>query len=330
MTPDQLKKQLEQGQTQSLYLFYGEEEYLIRLYIQKIKTLLLGEHPAAEFNFMTFDHADPQVLEQALSTPPVFAEKKMIWITNSGLFQKPREDMKSFWEKTFSELPPDICLVFAETAVDKRQKKLLQLVEQHGCCVKCTYLNEAQLKAWLTILLREQGHKMAERDLAYLISCCGHGMTALQKEVDKVCHYADQEVITRAQLDAVVTKTVENRIFELSDAVLQRQTERAWVILGDLKTLRESPIKISSILSKAFCDIYKVKHSPGATPQSAGLHPYVWKLHRASAGKIGDQRLQYLIDEAVKLDLALKQSSKEDWVLLEQYIAKASILGGGK
>lgn len=317
MKPEALKQELNQGLIRPVYLFYGNEPYLIRQYCSQITKLAVPDGSFQEFNLFRTDKMDAEQIAQFLQTPPVFADKKLMILRDTGVFQSPKAADKEQLTKLLSQVSDDACLVFCEQAVDKKQKKLLSLVEP----VECNQLSEAQLKNWINILARRQQKKMTVKTIEYLIACCGTSMFHLEHEVNKLCSGVQDQVITPAHIDQMVVKSVENRIFDLSKAVIDKNASAAFSILEDLKTLRESPMKIIGFLSKTFCDIYKIKQCPNPTPQTTGLHPYVVKLHTAAAKKQPQQRLSRLISLAAQCDMALKSSAVPDWVLLEACVA---------
>lgn len=316
MKPEELKQELSRQTLRPVYLLYGNEPYLIRQYCRQITALTVPENTLRDFNFYQTDKIEPEKMEQFLQTPPMFAEKKLMLLQNTGVFKAPRAAEKDYLMTALSELPDYVCLIFAEQAIDKKQKKLLALTEP----VECSTLTEAQLKTWINISVQKQGKKITVKTMEHLISRCGTEMFRLEQEINKLCSLTD-ELITPGQIDAVVTPSIENRIFDLSKAVLAGNGTLAFSILEDLKALRESPIKITGFLAKSFCDLYKIKHCPQPTPQSTGLHPYVVKLHTAEARKQSEERLSRLVTLTAQCDMALKSSAVTDWTVLESCLA---------
>lgn len=317
MKPEELKQELNRGTVRPVYLLYGNEPYLIQQYCRQITDLLITETAFQDFNLYRTNKIEPDKLEQFLQTPPVFSEKKLLILKDTGIFKNPKITEKEFLQKALSDIPEYVCIVFAEQVIDKKQKKLLSLTEQ----VECNQMTEAQLKTWVTLLLQRQSKKMTVKTIEYLLSCCGSEMFHLEHEINKLCSCTEETIITAQQIDQIVTKSVENRIFDLSNAVLNNQNHTAFSILNDLKILRESPIKIIGFLAKSFCDIYKIKHCSHPTPQTTGLHPYVIKLHTASAKKLTEQRIAAMISITSQCDIALKSSAVPEWTLLETCIA---------
>ena len=62
------------------YLLFGEEDYLKRYYASEIRRAVVGDSPYAPFNHILFspDNFTAGAAADALVTPPVFEEKKLI------------------------------------------------------------------------------------------------------------------------------------------------------------------------------------------------------------------------------------------------------------
>lgn len=319
----ELKKSVSDGDIKNLYLFYGEEEYLIKLYISQIKAKIIDNPSLEDLNFSMFDEFDEKGFTDAINTLPAFAERKLIVYNQTGIFEKPGA-AKEFLISELPEIPDYATVVFREKNIDKKQKKLLSAVEKNGAAVEFSYMTDAQLKSWVNIMMNRLGKKMTVSNIEFLLKCTGSSMEVIENEVKKLCSFSENEVISHDEIDAIVTKSVENRIFELSDAILSKNSVKAYQILKELETLREEPIAICALIGRRMTDIYKVKSaSPqNRTPQKLGMKPYPIKLY--SNIKINRNSLSNIIKLACECDLELKSSAmRKPQITLEKFIAKA-------
>ena len=71
----------------SLYLFYGQEEYLKRNYVEQIEKAILTD----DFRLLNKVVLEGKVSASAIidncETAPVFSERKLVIVKNSGLFK---------------------------------------------------------------------------------------------------------------------------------------------------------------------------------------------------------------------------------------------------
>ena len=86
MTFEELEKNLKTGKLKSLYLLYGEEQYLLEQSIKKIKKNF-GELVNG-INYIQIDEKNVNNLISDIETPAFGYSKKLIIVKNSGLFKK--------------------------------------------------------------------------------------------------------------------------------------------------------------------------------------------------------------------------------------------------
>ena len=121
-----IKEHIKQNQFKQCYLLYGTEEYLKKLYKNKLKTGIIGDEDTMNYTYFEGKSIEiPKVIEVA-ETLPFFSERRLILIQNSGLF-KSTNDLADYI-KTM----PDYCyIVFVESEVDKRNR-LYKAVKEGG------------------------------------------------------------------------------------------------------------------------------------------------------------------------------------------------------
>jgi DNA polymerase-3 subunit delta len=82
-----LKQQLKTKQTQKVYLFYGPEKFLLEYYLKELKAMVLNPD-TQDFNLTFFENkVKPRQIIDACETYPVFTEKKMVIVRDSGFFK---------------------------------------------------------------------------------------------------------------------------------------------------------------------------------------------------------------------------------------------------
>ena len=95
-----LKKQLSENKLHKLYLFFGEESFLMDYYIGQI-TKLIPHMDFEEFNHITLD-SDSSLYDvsQAMESFPMMTDRKLVLLKDSGAFRsKTAEATKDFYKK---------------------------------------------------------------------------------------------------------------------------------------------------------------------------------------------------------------------------------------
>ena len=120
--------------------------------------------------------------------------------------------------------------------------------------------------------------------------------------------------------DGAIYTPPKNAIFELSDAVLDRDVNRSFRLLEELETLNEVPLKIISVLYSGFKRLLQVQSCPkGDVAQITGLSD--WEIRNAR-NFVGRYEIWELVD-ALKVIRQAEVSFKQgliDESLLVQYV----------
>lgn len=90
MSIEKLKEDIKSKKLKSLYLFHGPEEYLKKYYAGNMESILINPH-LRSLNLTCFEgKLDAQKFIESCDTLPVFSERRMVLVKNSGLF-KPKK-----------------------------------------------------------------------------------------------------------------------------------------------------------------------------------------------------------------------------------------------
>ena len=243
-----LKQQLAAKAFKPVYLFFGEEDFLKSYYFGMLKKNIV-DPMFEDFNYIVFEgpKQDYNEIAIALETPPMMAQSKLLLIKYSGIFTKASEETKAFWTDTFKRIPDYAVLVFYEETADKRSV-LYKAVDKAGQTVECAYLEGVELINWVGRGCREAGQAITKADIEYLIRSCDGGMNNLKRELEKLFAYCDGR-ITRGDIDKIVTKMPQSRVFDMINAMLRHDARAVYEQLDALKTLKESAFMVLAPVS---------------------------------------------------------------------------------
>lgn len=257
----QLRRDLKAGAPGSLYVFHGEEKYLMEESLAALRRLLVPEG-MEEFNYRTFSGKDLDVgeLVSAMDNLPMMSERTLIVVTDFDLFGC-AEGKKEQLSAAFSDLPDYLCLVFVYDVLDYRigRGKFQDLVKKTGSIVDFAPAERGDLLDWIRRRFRALDKDIDDREGEYLIFLCGGLMTGLKSEIEKIASFAKEKQITRSDIDAVADPVLEARVFDMTDAVGGRDFGRALRVLSELYSLNQHPIMILSILGKHLRQLYTAR-----------------------------------------------------------------------
>ena len=113
MTENELKESLKKPE--GGYLFYGDEDYMKQHYVRRLRDAVLGGALLPEMNHIKFDRDDFSLpaLEDALATPPVMDDGKLIEISLPDLSFMKEDEQESFRDalKTLKDSPGTVLVL---------------------------------------------------------------------------------------------------------------------------------------------------------------------------------------------------------------------------
>lgn len=107
--------------------------------------------------------------------------------------------------------------------------------------------------------MQKRGAVLSSANASYLISVSGSDIKTLLNEIQKLSSYADGSEITKDMIDRLAVKCLQSKIYDLSNAVVRGNYEKAYSVLDSLFAAKEDPIKVLSAISGCFVDMYRVK-----------------------------------------------------------------------
>ncbi|MCD8332747.1 MAG: DNA polymerase III subunit delta [Clostridiales bacterium] len=243
------------GQFKRIYLLYGEETYLLRQYRDRLKNALSNPEDTMNTSFFSGKDIDPAKLIDLSETLPFFAERRCIYVGQSGFFKKSPEALTAYVE----EIPETTCFVFTETEVDRRSK-LYKQVKKYGRVVEFQRQREDVLIQWILGRLKKEGKKITRPVMEQFLGRTGNDMELIDRELEKLLSYTmDREVISAEDVDAVCIAPVSSKIFEMVDAIAGKQQKRALELYNDLLTLKEPPMRILFLVTRQFQNLMQLK-----------------------------------------------------------------------
>ncbi len=255
----EFRRELADGKVRNLYIFCGEESYLRDYYLGKMKeTLLTGG--LDDFNYHTLAGKDFSLskLHEMVDAMPMMSERTMVVVTDYDMDKGDKEGLAEL----LGDLPEYVCLVFVYDVIEYKpdnRAKLTKLVKEKGRVVDFVRQQQGDLTDWIARRFRALEHDISTEDARYLIFLCGDLMTGLISEIGKIGAYASARRVTRQDIDAVATPQLDAVVFQLTDAIAERNFDRAFAVLGDLLHMQEAPIKLLSVLGRQLRQLYTAR-----------------------------------------------------------------------
>ena len=307
----QIAEDIKQNNFKQVYLLHGEERYLRRQYKDKLMHALSNDGDT--MNTHVFEGKDIPIGEviDLAETLPFLAEHRVILISDSGLFSSGGEKMAEYLSS------PN------ESSIDKRSK-LFKAVQSKGYVAEFGVQDENTLKRWIAGVLAREGNKITENTVQLLISKTGTDMDNIHMELEKlICYSMGREVITNEDVEAICTTRITNHIFDMINAIAERQKSRALTLYYDLLALKEPPMRILFLIARQCNILLQVKelkskgHDNKTIASKIGVPPFIVQKHINQAAKFKTSSLQRAVTQCVEAEEAVKQGRMNDRMSVE-------------
>ncbi len=320
-----IKEHIRLNQFRPVYLLYGTESYLKKLYKDKLKTAILGDGDEMNYSYFEGKGLDVAKVIAAADTLPFFSERRLIIIENSGLF-KSQSNLADY----VKSIPETTHMVFVETEVDKRNR-LFKAVKDNGTVSEMNGMDEANLKLWIASLLDKDKKKITGDTILYLLGKTGTDMENILNEVEKLsCYAMDREIITVSDIDAVCTTQISGKIFAMIDAIGSRRQQQALELYYDLLALKEKPMSILFLITRQFNILMQVKdlaalgYNNTVISQKTGLMPFTIGKYIAQGKNFTVKTLKEALRNCAETEELIKTGRLIDTIGVELLIVKYS------
>lgn len=315
----QIAEDIKQNKFKQVYLLYGEERYLRRQYREKLRQALCTDGDTMNVHVYEGKGINPGEIIDLAETLPFLAERRVILLSDSGLFKSGGEKMAEYLaapcETTF--------FVFSESEVDKRSK-LYKTVHSKGYAAEFTSQDENTLKRWIGSTLARDGKKITESTVQLIISKTGTNMDNIQMELEKlICYCMDRDVITDADVEAICTSQISNHIFDMINAIADKKQKQALELYYDLLALKEPPMRILFLIARQCNMLLQTKElkSKGNDNRSIGtkigVPPFIAQKYVNQAARFKASILRNAVRQCVEAEEAIKSGRMNDMMSVE-------------
>lgn len=320
-----IKEHIKTNQYKPVYLLYGTEDYLKKLYQGKLKEAILSGSDEMNYSYFEGKGIEIEKVVDTAQTLPFFADYRLIVIKNSGLFKS--QNNLADYVKTF---PDTTIVVFVEQEVDKRNR-LFKAVKEIGVISEMTEMDEKNLKLWVASKLQKSGKKITEQTVSFLLNHSGTNMNILTNEVEKlICFAMDREVITIEDIEEVCTVQITGKIFQMIDAIGNGNQNQALDLYYDLLALREKPLSILFLITRHFNillqvkDLVKASFNNSSIAQKVSIPPFTVNKYIAQSKNFSNDRLKEALETCATIEEQIKTGRLNETMGVELLIVTYS------
>jgi DNA polymerase III subunit delta len=332
-----LRKSIRDRVFERVYYFRGDDDFLKESTARELIAAALD--PATrDFNLELIrgDETTAEAVDTMLSTPPMFAERRLVVIRD---VQELRKDARAALDRYLARPAPDLVVLMVEPAGEKVDSGLAGA----SFVVDFEPLSDDRIPAWIAHHTGTSLGTVIHEDAARLLhAAVGADLSGLASELDKLASYAGGGPIDEEAVRAVVGVRSGETLADLLDAVADRDAIRAVPLVPVvLSQAKANIVTVIMALATQMCAIAWGRAARDRNIPPAGIERGFYALlkeGRAFPGRSwkeavaawsrGTQRwtsaqLDHALNELLAADVAAKEArvSSEEQLLTSLILA---------
>ncbi|MCF6158086.1 MAG: DNA polymerase III subunit delta [wastewater metagenome] len=318
------------GKILPIYVFFGNEEFFIHEALSAVKACLLrGTDPAISLVEFEGSGTPGGTIFDELRTIPFFASKnKVVIVEGADTFV---EKNRQLLERYLQSPARHSHLILVNNKWDKRMK-LAALVDKVGISVECKKLKDYQIPGWISTRTKFYKKTITTKAAQIVAENVGNNLAILDKHIEKLSIYlGDRPTIDENDVEALVGIDRNRTVFELTDAVAQRDILSSLKILNQMLNHGEDSVRIISLLAWQIKRLWRAKQllrqgtDESKVASELQVIPFFAKRFFVQVGLFTEDDLMKKYALLLETDVQSKTRSRNMQLLLELLIYKLCV-----
>lgn len=325
LTYSELRNKLEEGDIRPLYLFQGEEEFLMEEALDLLKEKVLGSR-ASDFNFEKFYGKETRATDilSSAETTPFLSPRRLLLVKEADLL--PSADLDALADYA-TQPNPATCLVLTAKKIDTKRKSFWEAWKTHGEIVQFWKLFENEVPKWIQQRAKEYDLSIPLEVALYLYERVGNDLRQLDQELKKVRGFLGPgREVSQEVLENLSQHTRQYSVFDLVDSLSQKKLDQALKRLDVLLREGEEPLKILALIARQVRLLWQVKLAK-TEGKSLSWMEKEWGIPEKHLKNLQEQEKNFSLECLKKAftrlsetDMALKSNLHTPQIVLESLI----------
>lgn len=258
----QLKNQLATGDIAKCYYLVGNDNYIISNSIASIEKVLDIQYE--ELNYSKFgDNFTLDALIAALSSLPFLSKYRLAVLKE---FYPNSTDCKTLAECFLKTNNDTSILVIANNKPHEPLKKYLQYM----AVVDCNHPELYDCALWIQKRFKNAKISIEQPDAELITEYCLRDMALIAMQCEKLISYIEAgERVTTELIDVSVVKHNEYKIYEFTDALAQKNKNKAYTIMENMLSGGNTETALLAAIYKNFRNMLYVSTTSAAPRELA-------------------------------------------------------------
>jgi len=328
-----------------LYILYGEDDFSLHQNLEEIKQSLGDTGLLADTTILDGQQLTLRQLKNLCDTVPFLSPKRLIIVEGllkrfepqpkaKGRTRQATSELKvreiAEWQafSNYSQQMPDTSIVVLVDGKLSKNNPLLQTLAPTANVIRFQSLRGKDLRDWIQKRVTEGGGTISAGAISLLAELIGSDLWVMDSEIKKLLLYTSNRPITEDVVKRVVSQTREVDVFDLTDALLNRETQTAHRVLQRLIKKGMSASYLLVMITRQLRFIVRAKELAQGLPRpqvrdKLGLtSDYVLDKILSQAKAYSLPRLKEVYHKLLETDFAIKTGKYDGDLALDLLITE--------
>lgn len=335
MNINELRKEINNKKIEPLYLIKGNEEILNDKVREIFKTVIDPQDIAMNFN--SFDMKESSIddlVVEAISTP-FFGDRRLIYVENPYFLtgEKNGTNIEQDTEKLINyiqnPMETSTVVIFANYEKLDSRKKVVKELNKLASIVDTSKISPNQIDGYVKGIIQKSGYEITDKALNLLVQKTKADFSEINNNLEKLYLYClDTKIIDDTAVDSLVPNTLEDNVFNLINAILNKNTSLAEDLYRQMLLQKVEPIALNALVISQLRLLIQISilESQGlgqtVIAKNLKIHPYRVKMATAQVKKYSFSKLKEMYQSIVNTDFKMKTGQDSKEMLFELYIAR--------
>jgi len=287
---------------------------------------------------MTQYDMEEVTIQEALfdvSSAGFLVERKAVLVRNpyfltGALTKGPEHDIDQLTNYLNDPSPENILIFHCPYEKLDERKKIVKLLKKKSDFIKIDAPNEFRLIEYTRRELTSYNIVFQDQVVRLLVNLTKNDIDKLMSELTKIRAYFVESSTRELTLELVsdlVSATLEDNVFLLTEALATKNIQNAYRIFLDLMLQKEEPIKLIVMIANQFRLFKQIQSlqiqgriSEKDIAQELSVHPYRVKIATGQARKFTPSELDSILSQLAEADLQIKTGQIDGEMALELFI----------
>ncbi|WPM31858.1 DNA polymerase III subunit delta [Hydrogenobacter sp. T-2] len=246
------QKNLGKGQIKAVNLIHGEEEYLIKSFLDKLREMM-------PVRILWSDELSLEDFIGFVGTAGMFAKTEALFIYMAEEFFKGIKNHKNLISYLERLKDKKVFFYVSYKLSDKDlQKEPFLSLSRLGDVIYAGKLDKRKVRELVKNKLQREGISIEDSALDYLLEASSYQLQILRAETDKLILYGKRN-ITLEDIKSVVIAELDLSLFDLSDGLFLKDYEKALNSINSVLMAGIHPLQVLTFLVNYTLKLYTAK-----------------------------------------------------------------------